>query len=164
MSLATVRRSWPQLTVVTNPSDLELAARRQYAAALKAIRVEKGLTQAEAALRAQVEVQSWQNYEAGRRLFKPDLILKVCQALGIEPEALEIKRHELSGPISGGEPHSFSPANVEGESEFARGPLSPTTRFRLLTDGPMGVEEVQQLIRQLELHNMALAGRRGNAA
>lgn len=65
--------------------------------ALKAVResLSPKVTQADAAARADVTVQAWQNYEAGKRRFSNALIDKVSRALGVRPEDLLTERDRL---------------------------------------------------------------------
>lgn len=67
-------------------------------AALKTLRKRAGLSQEEAAGRANIHPQTWRNYERGQRLMDNPTLRKVTAALGSTPEehALEVLR--LSGP------------------------------------------------------------------
>lgn len=79
-------------------NELELRQRREYAAAVRAIRTSKGWTQQQAADAAGITLQAWANYERAERSFKKSLIATVCRVLGITPEELELKRAELAPP------------------------------------------------------------------
>lgn len=79
-------------------NELELRQRREYAAAVRAIRTSKGWTQQQAADVGGMTLQAWANYERAERPFKKTLIATVCRVLGITPEELELKRAELAPP------------------------------------------------------------------
>lgn len=81
-------------------NELELRQRREYAAAVRAIRASKGWTQQQAADAAGITLQAWANYERAERPFKKSLIATVCRVLGITPEELELKRAELAPPAA----------------------------------------------------------------
>lgn len=68
--------------------------RRRDGLALKILRNRSGLSQEVAAERAQIGVQSWQNYEVGRRGMDAGKIAKVTAAVGSSPEehALEVAK------------------------------------------------------------------------
>lgn len=79
------------------PPSMEIAA---MAKALRLLREEAGLKQAEAADRAGVTRQAWQNYEAGARqaIMRSDKQHELATALGSTRETLLLYRSRLSGP------------------------------------------------------------------
>lgn len=79
-------------------NELELRQRREYAAAVRSIRVAKGWTQQQAADAGGITLQAWANYERAERRFNKTLIATVCRILDITPEELELKRAELAPP------------------------------------------------------------------
>src|SRR4051812_4840002 len=87
--LARPQPTWP----LRHMDDQTQFEQRQLGLALKALREERGITQAQAAARASdepegISVQAWQNYEAGKRRFTPALIRRVTTALGATPSDL----------------------------------------------------------------------------
>lgn len=87
-------------------NELEIRQRREYAAAVRALRVARGWTQQQAADEAGITLQGWANYERAERRFTKTLITTVCRVLGVSPEELELKRAELAEP----EPPRETPA------------------------------------------------------
>lgn len=85
--------------------DTHLDDMRRAGAALKILRKRAGVSQEEAAHQAGVHVQSWRNYEGGRRLMDNPTLAKITAAIGssAEEHALEVVR--LTGAP---EPRSFA--------------------------------------------------------
>lgn len=86
--------------------------------ALRLLRELKGLTQEQAAEAVQPEpisVQAWQNYEAGKRRFKPLLVQKVTAALGATPDDLFLQLQQVPYPEGlPPEPSGFADAGLVG--------------------------------------------------
>ena len=103
---------------------------RRLGEALAALRLERGLNQAQAGERAGMTSQGWGLYEAGKRpgLFRPDVQRRLTAALGASPEALALK---LGTPLpSAAEP----PAGMENSGRAWAGPAAGTRRLQLSTD------------------------------
>lgn len=86
LSVAGPLSRWPTYRMTEAP---EITRQKRLGAALKALRESKGVTQPKAAEAMGVTLTAWQNYEAGRRQFKPALVRKVTQALGADSNDLE---------------------------------------------------------------------------
>lgn len=85
--------------------DTHLDDMRRAGAALKILRKRAGLSQEEAAHQAGVHVQSWRNYEGGKRLMDNPTLARITAAVGssAEEHALEVVR--MTGSP---EPRSFA--------------------------------------------------------
>jgi len=81
---------------MVSAEEFEQKQRREYAAALKALRIERGMTLQQAADKLGISLQAWQNYEAAKRKFDRNRITTVTRALDATPEDLEIKRASLA--------------------------------------------------------------------
>lgn len=93
LSLAYREEAWkPRRMAGTD--DFVQQQRRRDGAALRILRQRAGLTQEQAAERAEIGVQSWQNYEVGRRGLDRPKLERVTAALGSSPEehALEVAK------------------------------------------------------------------------
>lgn len=75
----------------------EIAERKLIGRALAALRERAEMSQPDAADAAGVTLSAWQNYEYGRRIWKPALLRKVTAAIGTTVEALEGERARLDG-------------------------------------------------------------------
>ena len=101
---------------------------RRLGEALAALRLERGLSQAQAGERAGMTSQGWGLYEAGKRpgLFRPDVQRRLTGALDSTPEALALK---LGPPAS--TPERAAAQGVESGGRGFTGPAPAATRRRL---------------------------------
>lgn len=112
-------------------NELEMRQRQEYAAALRALREEKGWTQQDAADAARISLQGWANYERAQRQFKPGLLATVTRALDVSMEQLELRRAQMFPP----EPPAQVGGFAERSSRAFELPMESATRF-----GPGGFE------------------------
>lgn len=133
--------------------DPELELQRQYGAAVKSLRKSLGRTREECASAIGQSVQSWQNYEWGRRRFDRALIAKCAKGLDVDIETLEMERARLFPPSA----DLRSAGLEEGERLYFTAPLSQQTAVRIVTRGKdLGEDELDRLIRMLEIQRTAL--------
>ena len=101
---------------------------RRLGEALAALRLERGLSQAQAGERLGMTSQGWGLYESGKRpgLFRPDVQRRMTTALGSTPEELALK---LGVPEA---PPADAPARgVESRARGFAGPAPAATTRRL---------------------------------
>lgn len=104
LSLAVRQEAWISRRMA-GIEDTQAADRARAGEALRILRKRAGLSQEAAAGEAGIHVQSWRNYEAGRRLMDNPTLATLTRALQSSPEehALEVVR--LTGPA---EPRAFA--------------------------------------------------------
>lgn len=107
---------------------------RRLGEALARLRRERGLSQAEAGLRAGMTSQGWGLYEAGKRsgLFRPDVQRRLTAAIEATVEDLTLQL----GASPSADPAGHSPADgfASGGRAFAGAPGAPTRRLQLSDD------------------------------
>ena len=96
LSLSRADMAWPKAVMLDLPENT-VANRKRLGRALALMRERLGLTQPQAAERAEVTTQAWQNYEYGQRRFTPQLVSKVTGALDADPEDLMLALASLPG-------------------------------------------------------------------
>jgi len=106
---------------------------RRLGEALAALRLERGLSQAQAGERAGMTSQGWGLYEAGKRpgLFRPDIQRRMTAALGSTPEELALK---LGPPESAPEPVAAQGVESGGRGFTGPAPAATTRRLQLSND------------------------------
>lgn len=96
LSVATAGRTWAYRAMPAALNDApEVSERKLVGRALRALRDRAGMTQPEAADAMGVTVAAWQNYEAGKRQWKPALLRDVLAAIGATPEELAMARAHM---------------------------------------------------------------------
>ena len=97
LSVAAERHPWPYRAMVPQPTDApEVAERKLYGRALKLLRERAEMSQPQAADALGVTLTAWQNYEAGKRQWKPRLLRDTTKAVNATVEDLELLRARLS--------------------------------------------------------------------
>lgn len=105
---------------------------RRLGDALARLRRERGLSQAEAGLRAGMTSQGWGLYEAGKRpgLFRPDVQRRLTEALDATPEALAL---HAGTPAPAAAPSPADGVNSAGRA-FSGASVAATRRLQLSND------------------------------
>lgn len=101
---------------------------RRLGEALAALRLERGLSQAQAGERVGMTSQGWGLYEAGKRsgLFRPDVQRRLTAAIGSSPEELALKLGPPDPPAPSAPAHG-----VESLGRPFAPPASPGASRRL---------------------------------
>lgn len=102
LSLSRPLPAWPKFAMLELPENTS-ANRKRMGRALAALRERTGLTQPQAAERANVSTQAWQNYEYGLRRFTPALVDKVTEALDADGEELLLALAGIPGQDAAGD-------------------------------------------------------------
>lgn len=128
MLVAPEARSWP-LADMAKSHTAPIHEDQRKGWALRALREERGLTQeaAAAACSPPISVQAWQNYEAGRRRFKPQLVKLVLAALSASPLEWDAAIREVPepgddrpSPVAGDGPGLIGIVTADGALTVAR--------------------------------------------
>jgi transcriptional regulator with XRE-family HTH domain len=106
---------------------------RRLGEALAALRLERGLSQAQAGERVGMTSQGWGLYESGKRsgLFRPDVQRRLTTALGSTPEELALK---LGAPAEVASEPPGRAVESRGRAFAAAAPTATTRRLQLSND------------------------------
>lgn len=97
--------------------------------ALKAVRLQLGLTQEEAADKAGVVPSSWRRYEWGERDLSLDKLARLAIAIGSTQQAVLQQRAILSGEAPPAPPPPADVIQLAERSAAFRGPVRPRVRM-----------------------------------
>lgn len=99
-SLAHIAEPWSRRRMV-DTNDYERIERERAGAALRILRNRAGITQEEAADRAErISLSTWKNYENGKRPMDTPTLVRALRALGASPEEHQLELAKMSAGLA----------------------------------------------------------------